>query len=588
MIKKLFIVLALACTAFAGQITVAIDTSSQTLLLKDELVAVDSLDFGIGKNGAYVDSLFLMVAGAPKFGGNNNLLLSWIKNIEFVTVPKDNESMTISVGSGALKGDNTFLLKDVKSLDFIEIDDALDTDDDGFTDVDELFAYGTDPKKKTHKSNELVELLFYDANLVKFGSVDFSNDQLAIKLDSVMRGPVILKFKTEEPVDTVMVSYNDSSIAVTRTDAQNFSVKLPPLSVSGNPEVAIEVVAETKQIQKFIMPFAFPFSISPTVYLINSNDGKMLGVVFDPVKKDTRVDGYAILRATASGSADNKTLANFSVESSESFIDKLVPEGVSVLNVMDRNSVENNYVNTGHTKAAYLDTVGRLSSFYTYRVVAYVKEKVNGKDMYSYKFTNVRTNAAGRIIFKYKLQDMGVEYYFSHCRADMRIKAKFNGSEIYNYWFYNAGDDGLGESIDWDDVPDNLGGNNNEAKVDWAEHSMQVGSDGISLRLESNMDCKGLFGSVDESAGHTIKWPYNKMADVLSEVLQNGEIIDDKVNHDGYYPSLNASAVFSYGKGGVSYNSSNCASGCGDEPHAGWKFWFNYDWIDDYDLVFSD
>ena len=37
MIKKLFIVLALACTAFAGQITVAIDTSSQTLL-EQELI----------------------------------------------------------------------------------------------------------------------------------------------------------------------------------------------------------------------------------------------------------------------------------------------------------------------------------------------------------------------------------------------------------------------------------------------------------------------------------------------------------------------------------------------------------------------
>ena len=139
---------------------------------------------------------------------------SGIKNIEFVSVPKDNESVTVSVAAGAMEGDNTFLLKDVKSMDFIDMDESLDTDGDGFTDVQELFIYGSDPKKKTHKSNNLVELGYYNAKLVKFGSVDFSQNPVAVRIDSLVRGPVILKFRTEEPVDAVFVSYNDSLVAL--------------------------------------------------------------------------------------------------------------------------------------------------------------------------------------------------------------------------------------------------------------------------------------------------------------------------------------------------------------------------------------
>ena len=587
MIKKLFIVLAFACSAFAGQISVDVKTATQAVVLKDDLSAIDSLHFAIGTSDPYVDSLFLKVEGAPKFGNNNVLLLSWIQNIEFLSAPKDNESMTVSVAGGAMEGDNTILLKDVKSVDFIDMDDELDTDGDGITDVYELFVYGSDPNKKTHKSNKIVEMGFYDTDLTKLGAVDINGDQLAVKLDSITNRPVIVKFKTEEPVDTVMVTYNDSAVAVVKTDDQNFTVKFPPNKVSEEPVIAVKVVSEAKQSKTYRISLAVPFSVSPTVNLINSNDGKILGVVFTPQKRDGRVAGYAILRATASGSADNKTLANFSVESSESFIDKLVPDGVSVLGVIERDALEKYYVNTGKTKVAYLDTVGRLSSFYTYRVVAYVKENVKGKDTYFYKFTNVRTNAAGRILFKYKLEAVGVEYYYNHCRADMRIRAKFNGNERYNYWFYNAGDDGMKDAIDWADIPDNLGGNNNAVSLDKAEYSMELGSGGVELRLESNMDCTGLFGSVDESAGHTIKWPYSKIADGL-EMANNGTDHFDNLNHDGYFPSLNGSAVFSYGKGGVAYNNSNCSSGCGSEPHAGWKFWFSYDWIDDYDLVFPN
>lgn len=121
--------------------------------------------------------------------------------------------------------------------------------------------------------------------------------------------------------------------------------------------------------------------------------------------------------------------------------------------------------------------------------------------------------------------------------------------------------------------------------MDEKEHSMEVGSNGIDLRLEASMDCGGIY---DDAAGHTINWPYNQIADVLGKVLNGEKVSSDKLNHDKYFPSKNSSAVFSYGKEGVSYNSGNCASGCGDEPHAGWKFWFDYDWIDDYDLVFSE
>lgn len=405
-------------------------------------------------------------------------------------------------------------------------------------------------------------------------------------MDSITNRPVIVKFKTEEPVDTVMVTYNDSAVAVVKTDDLNFTVKFPPNKVSEEPVIAVKVVSEAKQSKTYRISLAVPFSVSPTVNLINSNDGKMLGVVFTPQKRDGRVAGYAILRATASGSSDNKTLANFSVESSESFIDKLVPDGVSVLGVIERDALEKYYVNTGKTKVAYLDTVGRLSSFYTYRVVAYVKENVKGKDTYFYKFTNVRTNAAGRILFKYKLEAVGVEFYtWGACRADMRIVAKFNGNEKYNYWFYNAGDGNHRETVDWEDIPDDIktGKNNNKVGLDKAEYSMELGSGGVELRLESSMDCN----KHSSSAGHTIKWPYSKIADGL-EMANNGVDHYDNLNRDGHFPSMNGSATFTYGQGGVAYNDNNCSSGCGDEPHAGWRFWFSYDWIDDYNLVFSN
>ena len=65
-----------------------------------------------------------------------------------------------------------------------------------------------------NESNNLVELGYYNAKLVKFGAVDFSQNPVAVRIDSLVRGPVILKFRTEEPVDAVYVSYNDSLVAL--------------------------------------------------------------------------------------------------------------------------------------------------------------------------------------------------------------------------------------------------------------------------------------------------------------------------------------------------------------------------------------
>ncbi|OWV12570.1 thrombospondin type 3 repeat-containing protein [Fibrobacter sp. UWB5] len=567
MFKKLFVSLALASSAFAGQIAIDVDYGSASISPKEHLTKLDSVKFLVGASGDYKDSLLWAMYGKGVFETYPLFVLSWIKNITFETVPEYNESLTVSVIKNAVnEGDNVIPLKDVKSIDFFDMDDELDSDNDGYTDVDELFVIGSDPNKFTHKSVAIKEVSFYNAKNEKVGT--------AAGMSSYSRDSLTVEVVTEEPVYAIEASFNGTPVVVTQgVDAQHFTFKIPPLKVAEEEkDVSVLVVSEAKKKINYTYKLPSGF-IAYDALSLSTSDHQSIEVNFAPSMKDSRITGYVILRAEASSSTNNSALENLSLSSDKALKDQL-PNGVTIVKELNDVSLKDyTWESDGTTLATYIDNVSVPSPYYTYRVVAYVKENINGKDVYSYKMTVAKTKRVGHILFQYKAVEFGTEYYLSGCVADMRLFADFDSNDPdkarYNYFIKSAGKTLSGDII-WETKADNDNSDNDAVSINTKTYSKEVSKDGVTLYLANNSDC---WGADKGRPRQKISWSYANMVKAL-----NGELA--LTGKDGNAPKNGwVESVYTYGKGGVSYDD-HCGSGCGDEPRAGWKFKFYYDWND--------
>lgn len=567
MFKKLFVSLALASSAFAGQIAIDVDDGSASVSLKGHLTKLDSVKFLVGASGDYKDTLLWAMYGKDVFEKYPLFVLSWIKNVTFETIPEYNESLTVSVIKNAVnEGDNVIPLKDVKSIDFFDMDDELDSDNDGYTDVDELFVIGSDPNKFTHKSVAIKEVSFYNAKNEKVGTAagmsSYSTDSLTVEV------------VTEEPVYAVEASFNGTPVVVTQgVDAQHFTFKIPPLKVAEEEKaVSVLVVSEAKKKINYTYNLPSGF-IAYDALSLSTSDHQSIKVHFAPSMDDRRITGYVILRAEASSSTNNSALENLSLSSDKALKDQL-PNGVTIVKELNDESLKDyTWDSDGTTLATYIDNVSVPSPYYTYRIVAYVKENINGKDVYSYKMTVAKTKRVGHILFQYKAVEFGTEYYLSGCVADMRLFADFDSNDPdkarYNYFIKSAGKTLSGDII-WETKADKDNSDNDAVSINTKTYSKEVSKDGVTLYLANNADC---WGADKGRPRQKISWSYANMVKAL-----NGELA--LTGKDGNAPKNGwIESVYTYGKGGVSYDD-NCGSGCGDEPRAGWKFKFYYDWND--------
>lgn len=562
--KNMLVAVALVFSAssFAGEISFKIiKTDTTALQYTEKLEMLDSVIFARDSKMDLGDSVLVKMNGRGLFQEKNLFPLNKVYQINFIPDAASAESLNIVVAEGVQKGEHAFSLKDIKTIDFMLLNDSKDSDGDGVLDIVEMFIEGSDPAVSDHHSStRLKGYTVYDLFGRKIGESDL--EQTTLK--SIPETPVTVEIETEEPVSGVKVFVGNSPVEVTKVKSTFYKFKMPTLSIIDSNKFTVEVTSETKKTEVHNLNIDANFSLFPNILISLPEDRKSLLIYFAADTKTSRVS-YAILRAVGSYTENNKALENFNVTTSDKPIEQLVPAGVSVVKVIDKDSIKNYHIDSVNAEG-YLDPVGATSPFYTYRVAAFVKEKINGKDMYSYQLSEVETMGAGYIWVKYTLSEFGTEYYmYFACRADMRIKADFYGGDFrwngYNYWFYNAGTDKHGETVIWETKADK-NDDDNSVSIDDKTRYIYVGKDGLKINLYAGMDC----GSHSDSAKHTLSWSYDDFVKALNgQKPKNTPFKGDK--------------VITYGQGGISYDES--CSNCGEEPHAGWKFNFDYGWVDD-------
>lgn len=596
LLKSLFIALMFTVLSFAGQME--INTTGDTY--KINLMPVDSIVFekNVQPNK---DSLYLVLKGENLVTDVKSLRLLTIKDVQFVPYQNsDEESISIHVGSGALKGDHKFSLKDIESIDFPVMNDTHDADGDGLTDVYELFYGGTDPRLKDTdgdgindkddlnpttpdveiNKNYVAGYNLYDANGEKIGGTVKQEGTVRIAISYIPNTPIVVELLTNEPVKTVVASLEGTSIDVTKIDATTFRFKVPTLKTASVDAVELRITPENGKVGINTIELAAIMSFSSDLKLWPAESINAIDVVFTPNKKDERIAGYAILRAKGSkgtgvnGTENNKVLENLSLTTSEKPIEELVPEGVSVIKVIDRSSLANHISKDDPALAIYRDPVGYRSDYYSYRVVAFIKENINGKDVYSYKMTDVLTRSSGKIRFYYKLIKFGTQYMKNTwCRADMRIRADFykssqsapgKESAKYNYWFYNSGSVNNKDNVVWEDKADN-DGDNDAVSMNQNVYSLDLSyGEDVNIIFWNDADCGSETFGIRASAKQGVGFHFN-------DIIQTATALDVPENDWEIY-------TFTYGKGGVTTNES--CSNCGGDPHAGWKFRIFVKWME--------
>ena len=567
MFKFLIVALAYAGMAFGGQMNIDATSPKGSAIVKEALTIIDSIKFVKGTSADVEDSIFMTVYRNDSAKQSSNYPLSWINHIDFESVPENNESMTVNVSVGVGAGENTILLKDIKTMEFIEMDDELDSDGDGVSDVREIFIYGSDPE--LNEAPKVLSFNMYDTNSEQIGTLTMSGP--SIDLSFIPKGPIVFEAVMSEPTQSVTVTTKDSSaIEVTKIDSKHFKFTIPGLFVADANEFVFRAVSEKGLPSRYEMSIPTQILFTNLMVLTPTDDHQAINVTFAPSQKDGRISGYAILRAVGSKTADNSALANLSLTSSEKFIDKILPSGVSVIKTIDAGSIKDYVVADG--VARYTDPVGGLSPYYTYRVVAYVKENIGGKDIYSYDLTNVATKSVGNIVFEYQAVQFGTKYdTWALCRADMRLFADIflvssgapkNDDADYNYWFYNAGSDDDEDKMVWEtkaDKKENGKEKLNVVNINTNKYSLNVDKNGVGILLANHSDC----GAYKDDVRHTLTFTYESLVKTIT----------------GYSGTDWMEYVYTYGQGGVSQDAS--CDKCGKKPHAGWKFNFRITWNDD-------
>lgn len=328
-------------------------------------------------------------------------------------------------------------------------------------------------------------------------------------------------------------------------------------------KVEIEVKSEDEEsVKKYSLSISSTLTPPMNLKLARNDERTQINVMFDRAK-DSRVDGYVVLRSDRGSdgkqgedlpdSIENKTRITKDANTYKGFKAFLADS----------------------TSNTYVDSVGGGSPYYAYRVYAYTME---GDDMVFSEGTEQHVRSVGRIKVEYRMNDFGGEhcYIAMFGRIDIEGIATLyegynnKGTELYSWSGYDwhAGDDSYGETIVY--LSDILDPKDRIPNSD--KHVSYIGGAGLYLNLEAISDH-------GEKAEHGIRWPYERMAAVL-----NGED-GFATGMDGKAPVQNRDIEYIFGMDRIEYDSNHSrCDDCGDDPHAGFKFWFKYDWVDDDDI----
>jgi hypothetical protein len=100
--------------------------------------------------------------------------LSDIDHMDFKLKDKSKETMTVTVGEGIMEGVHTFNLSEIKKIEIVEMDSEDDMDEDGLSDLEEIYKYDTNPKAADtdgdgwSDSEELADGMYSPSNPTKF------------------------------------------------------------------------------------------------------------------------------------------------------------------------------------------------------------------------------------------------------------------------------------------------------------------------------------------------------------------------------------------------------------------------------------
>ena len=130
------------------------------------LTTIDSLTFS-GK----AEKKEMSFSGKTK---QKAIKLTDIDHVDFKLKDKSKETMTVTVGEGIKEGARTFNLSEIKKIEIVEMDSEEDMDEDGLTDLDEIYKYDTNPKSADTDGDgwsdkeELADGMYSPANPTKF------------------------------------------------------------------------------------------------------------------------------------------------------------------------------------------------------------------------------------------------------------------------------------------------------------------------------------------------------------------------------------------------------------------------------------
>lgn len=268
-------------------------------------------------------------------------------------------------------------------------------------------------------------------------------------------------------------------------------------------------------------------------------------------------------------------------------IPKNIPNSLRITNggvVKLKNGEFESYVVSDRTTASFTNKVDAGSPVYSYRVYAYDKE---GDDMVFSEGTEQRKRSVGRIKITYSMDDFGGEYYFftadggrasidayvSLYEGENTSRKKINGWHGYDR---DAGEWNSGETViflsEHYDKED-------DTKPDYSTRVDTIGSAGLYLYFDVKMkSCTNGKCKSYSTAQQGILWPYSEMKNVLKTSGSKGTGLNEGAPQKGKFKYL-------VGKGGIAYNPTTNKCGdidgepCGEEPHTGYVFTFDYEWL---------
>ena len=347
-----------------------------------------------------------------------------------------------------------------------------------------------------------------------------------------------------------------------------YTFKTPgQLSVIEKNKVSIEVKSEDEAVVKMYPLTILSTLIPPTNLRLGKSERRDSIIVNFDRSKDPRVKGYVILRA-------NWHLMN----------GKDLPTSIP-----NKTKIESSGTYQGYTpywvdaeKNRYANNVGAGSPYYLYRVFAYGME---GDDMVFSEGTEQRRRSVGRILMKYRMSDFGGEYlYYAGCadRANISANVSLHAGEnesagAHTTWHGYDWMSGEAESGNTVKFFSSVFDKGDDVMPDTNWHQANIGCEGLYLyfNIESSVKNKLGISCSSDPVRRGIRWDYNTIV-ANSFKDKDGNVITLKKGENR----------FLLGASGFKFDDANgkCGDVCGDEPHTGYVFWFDYDWVDDKEL----